>query len=323
LAVVVVLLATAADSPRNGDPTVNDVESSPNLFLQPFSDSGRSMNDFLSDSESLLPFLRHHTAHPIQRHLQPDNTPVSRIGNFQMFAPLGSPIGSPMGPAAMFPQFHNPFAMQQPSSFASPFQSPMFFPTQQQMPIHMNNVLTPMQFGGAENRGAGFGDGQADEVDGRGQFDANPMVEIHSSSLPDFLADLLSQRLGGRSLSSKQPDYNDNEIDDDEPVEKTRDAVPSPFPVQPALSLDDTKADFYLVHGWFPQVDKKDALRMKVLGSSLAVTIGGNDQAATHEELLELPYAPNPKFCKAHFDEATHMLTVVFPKELKTDVPIA
>jgi HSP20 family molecular chaperone IbpA len=103
---------------------------------------------------------------------------------------------------------------------------------------------------------------------------------------------------------------------------------------EPMMLKMEKKNEFYVVTGWFPGVSKSD-ISIKVDGSDLKIqgNVTKSEQAEKElgqfadidevEESMELPYAPDGRFVKAHFDEKKHTLTVVFPQEKSSDIQLS
>jgi HSP20 family molecular chaperone IbpA len=114
-------------------------------------------------------------------------------------------------------------------------------------------------------------------------------------------------------------------------VQKAHEVTPGKQPM--ILKLDEHD-DFFVVSGFFPGVNKTE-LKLKLNGNRLIVK--GNVTEKTEQtkldlgefadvdevdEVMELPYAPDARLCKARFDATKYTLTVVFPKPKTTDIEL-
>jgi HSP20 family molecular chaperone IbpA len=249
--------------------------------------------------------------HPIQHHFFPQ---IGSEDDFEVEGPQDSFIRRSHMP---FPQGHfggllggiHPMMMPMPQ--VNPFLQPAFQP-QFHHPLFNSNPapffshMSPMHL---------FASPQPHQI---------PFSMLNPASIPDDNTPfpILASILG--SVVSQLPSQMHKLAQDQDS------SVHHPM----TLKLE-AKDNYYVVSGWFPEI-KKESLNLRLEGSKLFIngTLSTEEKEknkdnkelaefaeidAVDEEII-LPYAPNPQFFKAHFDETTHMLTIVFPKEQSVDV---
>lgn len=154
-----------------------------------------------------------------------------------------------------------------------------------------------------------------------------PSKPVHLQQPPSFLHNILNGVLG--------PDLSVLGLPDEihKMIEERHSTIPSDH--EPMMLKMEKKDQFYVVTGFFPGVSKGD-LNIKVDGSKLLVKGKVTDKSEEAkkdleefgdvdevEETMELPYSPDGRFVKAHFDDTKHTLTIVFPQEKSSDIQIS
>jgi len=109
-------------------------------------------------------------------------------------------------------------------------------------------------------------------------------------------------------------------------MEAHHDRIPTDH--QPMMLHLDEKEGFYVIAGWFPGV-AKEGMKLSLHGNVLHITAQISDrddpglqqgptpwtEVVDVDEDMELPYAPDARLFKAHFDENRHTLVAVTPIE--------
>ena len=180
MVVSVVLIFCAAAQLKNGDPTVNDVDPSNIPSMESFM-TNQPPDDMFGDDMPRIP--------PLKTFLQPSLGFAPSMAGLPFMQTMSSP---------MFPPFHPQVLMSQ--GIHPGFHSPFFVPTKTMAPFPaMLPESDPTDGAGNDPFMGGLGlDNMMDPSAG------GPVVEIHSSSLPDFLADILSRRLRAHPLSERE-----------------------------------------------------------------------------------------------------------------------